>query len=129
MRGRRILLFFIMIAVGLGLGLLYGWVINPVKYEDTTPSMLHSDYKADYVLMVAEIYHADQNLDQAARRLALLDNLPPARIVAAAALTARERGYAAQDQQLIDQLALALSASSTVTPVSAAATPPSGGKP
>ncbi|RPJ44823.1 MAG: hypothetical protein EHM21_09895, partial [Chloroflexi bacterium] len=96
MRGKRITLFFITIAVGLGLGLLYGWVINPVKYEDTSPSMLHSDYKADYVLMVAEIYNNDKDLAQAIHRLALLDTLSPERIVASAILTARERAYAAQ---------------------------------
>jgi hypothetical protein len=116
MRGKRITLFFIMIAVGLGLGLLYGWVINPVKYEDTSPSMLHGDYKADYVLMVAEIYNADKNLAQAIRRLSLLDTLSPARIVASALLTARERGYAAQDLDLMDKLSLALQ-SNAVTPV------------
>ncbi len=116
MRGKRILLFFIMIALGLGLGLLYGWVINPVKYEDTTPSMLRRDYKADYVLMVAEIYSADKNLDQAVRRLALLDTLPPARVVASAILTARELGYAAGDLDLMGKLALAVQ-NNAVTPV------------
>ncbi len=121
MRGKRIALFFLMIAVGVGLGLLYGWVLNPVKYEDTAPSMLHNDYKADYVLMVAEIYNADNNLEQASRRLALLDSLPPTRIVSSAILTARERGYAARDQELMGKLALALQ--------SAGETPVPGDKP
>lgn len=121
MRGKRIALFFFMIALGIGIGLLYGWVLNPVKYEDTTPAMLHDDYKADYVLMVAEIYNADNNLEQATRRLALLDSLPPSRIVAAAVLTAQERGYAAGDQELIKKLSLALQ--------SAGAAPDSGGQP
>jgi hypothetical protein len=117
MRGKRIALFFLTIAIGLGLGLLYGWVINPVKYEDTAPSMLHGDYKADYVLMVAEIYNADSNLEQASRRLALLDSLPPTRIVSGAILTARELGYAARDQEIMGKLALALQgASATLTP-------------
>jgi hypothetical protein len=116
MRGKRIALFFIMIAVGLGLGLLYGWWLNPVKYEDTSPSMLHSDYKADYVLMVAEIYSADKNMAEATRRLTLLDSLPPARVVAAALLTARERGYADQDLSLMEKLSQALQ-NSLPTPV------------
>ncbi len=124
MRGKRIALFFIMIAIGLALGLVYGWVLNPVKYEDTAPSMLHSDYKADYVLMVAEIYNADNNLEQASRRLALLDSLPPRRIVSGAILTARERGYAAHDQDLMGKLELALQAASEIP-----ATPTPGGRP
>ncbi len=120
MRGKRFALFFIMIAVGLGLGLLYGWVLNPVKYEDTAPSMLHSDYKADYVLMIAEVYNADKNLGEAVRRLALLDSLPPSRVVAAALLTARERGYAEQDLNLMENLSRALDNSMAT---------PAGGKP
>jgi hypothetical protein len=120
MRGKRIALFFLMLTLGLGLGLLYGWVINPVKYEDTSPSMLRGDYKADYVLMVAEIYNTDKNVQQAVRRLALLDTLPPARVVASAILTARELGYAAHDLDRMGKLALALQ-NSAVTP--------SGGQP
>ncbi len=108
MRGRRILLFVIMIAVGAGLGLLYGWVINPVKYENTSPSMLRADYQTDYVLMVAEIYRADQNLEQASRRLSLLSDLPPARIVAEAAITAKQLSYSPSDLQVIDDLVRAL---------------------
>jgi hypothetical protein len=45
--------FLIAIAVGLALGLLYGWVLSPVKYVDTTPNTLRADYQTDYVLMVA----------------------------------------------------------------------------
>ncbi len=126
MRGKRFALFLVMIALGAGLGLLYGWIINPVKYEDTTPAMLRNDYKADYVLMVAEIYSSDQNLEQAARRLATLDSLPPARLAVEAGLTARQLGYAPHDLELIDRLALALqkgSGSGTATaPAAASAT-------
>ncbi len=121
MRGKRFALFLIMIALGVGLGLVYGWVINPVKYEDTTPSMLRSDYKADYVLMVAEIYNNDHNLEQAARRLASLDTLPPTRVVADAGLTAHQLGYALHDLELIDTLAQALQNASGNPPASATA--------
>ena len=112
MRGKRILLFLIMIAVGVSLGLLYGWVINPVEYENTSPDILRADYKADFVLMVAEVYRSDQDLEQATRRLALLGDLPPARIVAEAALTAKQLSYAPSDLQVIDELARALQKSS-----------------
>ena len=108
MRGKRITLFLIMIAAGAGLGLLIGWVLYPVEFENTAPSMLHPDYKADYVLMVAEIYNADHNLEKAAQRLALLDSLPPTRIVSDAIFTAGELGYTARDQELMGKLALAL---------------------
>jgi hypothetical protein len=35
-------------------GLLYGWMVNPVRYVNTTPDTLRADYQLDYVLMVAE---------------------------------------------------------------------------
>ncbi len=116
-----------MIALGAGLGLLYGWVINPVKYEDTTPAMLRSDYKADYVLMIAEIYGSDQNLEQAARRLATLDTLPPARLAVEAGLTARQLGYAPHDLELIDRLAQALQKGSGSASANATANAAAGG--
>jgi hypothetical protein len=108
MRQKRIIWFFIMIALGAVAGMVYGWVINPVKYVDTSPASLRADYKADYVLMVAEIYSGDGNLEQAGRRLSVLSSLPPARVVADALLTARELQYGDTDLQMIDHLAQAL---------------------
>ncbi len=122
MRGKRFALFLVMIALGAGLGLLYGWVINPVKYKDTTPAMLRSDYKADYVLMIAEIYNNDQNLEQAARRLSTLASLSPARLAVEAGLTARQLGYAPRDLELVDKLAQALQNASGITPANVTAT-------
>ena len=50
----------ILAIIGIALGLLYGWVIEPVKFVDTTPASLRADYQTDYVLMVAEAYRSDQ---------------------------------------------------------------------
>ena len=69
------------IALGLVLGLLYGWVIRPVEYVDTTPNTLRVDYRTDYVLMVAEAYSGDADLDAALIRLAALGSQPPLDIV------------------------------------------------
>jgi hypothetical protein len=69
------------IALGLVLGLLYGWVIRPVKYVDTTPNTLRADYRTEYVLMVAEAYSGDADLDAALIRLAALGSQPPLDIV------------------------------------------------
>lgn len=79
-----------MIGLGTTLGLLYGWVINPVEYVNATPEELRSDYKTDYVLMTAEIYQADGDLEQAIRRLAALSEPSPAEAAAPAALSAAE---------------------------------------
>jgi hypothetical protein len=73
----RWILFFITVALGLGAGLYYGWRIDPVEYVDTTPETLRDDYKTDYVLMVAETYQVEKNLDLAVQRLAALGSQEP----------------------------------------------------
>lgn len=68
-------------AIGIALGLIYGWVIDPIQYTDITPNILREDYRADYVLMTAEAYQSGQNPETAARRLAILGSDSPAQIV------------------------------------------------
>lgn len=108
MQRKRIVWFLVTIAAGLAVGLVYGWMINPVKYVDAPASALRSDYKTDYVLMTAEIYKMDGNLENAARRLSLLGSQPPAQIVADGLSTARSLGYAPADLASIETLSRAL---------------------
>jgi hypothetical protein len=63
--------FFIALLIGIALGLVYGWKISPVQYTDVPPTILREDYRADYVLMVAEAHQHEQNPEAAARRLAI----------------------------------------------------------
>ncbi|MBS1250551.1 MAG: hypothetical protein MAG431_02145 [Chloroflexi bacterium] len=100
--------FFIVLIVGVGLGLLYGWVINPVEYVNTTIDSLREDYKADYVLMVAEVYHANQNLEWALNRLALLGYETPQDGLEAALTFAAQAGYSSSDLDLLKELNAAL---------------------
>lgn len=102
--------FFLAILAGIALGLLYGWVISPVNYVDTTPDTLRVDYKTDYVLMVAESYQGNSDLDLATRRLALLGNLLPAEIVSQAITFAQKAGYSDADLTLVQSLLAALQA-------------------
>jgi hypothetical protein len=108
MSAQRWFLFALSIALGLSLGLLYGWVISPVQYVDTTPSTLRADFKADYTLMVAETFQKEQNVEQAARRLASLGSQPPAQIASAALTFAQNNHYTAADIGLLQNLAVAL---------------------
>ncbi len=101
----RWLKFFIAIALGAAAGMLYGWVVSPVEYVDTTPDSLRQDYKTDYVLMVAEAYQAEADLGGAARRLGLLGDLPPTQVVANAVAFALQNGYAPADLALMQKLA------------------------
>ncbi|MBU4224304.1 MAG: hypothetical protein KKC71_00585 [Chloroflexi bacterium] len=100
--------FFIMIALGLAAGLVYGWVISPVEYTNTTPDTLRADYRRDYVLMAAEVFNADQNLDQAARRLGILGSEHPARIATQALNYAQQANFPESDLALLQSLATAL---------------------
>lgn len=96
--------FLLVMLLGAAGGLLYGWQLNPVQYVDTTPDTLDSDYKTDYVLMVAEAYSYEGDLDMAARRLALLGDTQPTETVRAAILFAESLGYYDADIELMRNL-------------------------
>ena len=104
--------FFIIVAIGFGIGLLYGWVINPVEYVDTSPETLRADYQSDYILMVAEAYHAEQDINAAVERLAFLGFSPPGTLVEGAMAYAIREDYAPADLVLLRNLNDALMAAS-----------------
>ena len=117
----------LMIALGIAIGLLYGWIINPVKFVDTTPASLRVDYRTDYVLMVAEAYHTDQNVELAVRRLAIFGGETPAAISAQALQAGRQMNYSQNDLTLLQELTRAMQAYQPVsTPPGIA---PEGGTP
>ncbi len=133
MRAKRTIWFFIMIIVGLAGGLYYGWVFNPVKYVDTSPETLRADYKADYVLMVAEIYQSDHDLTSATQRLAYLGKQSPELVAAEGLSNARLIGFSEYDLTTILGLSQALSARATAPAKTAVPTqvitPVVGGQP
>jgi len=104
----RWLRFLIVILLGIALGLIYGWVIDPVDYVDTPPNTLRADYKADYVLMVAEIYGVDRDAEMAVRRLTYLGDPSPVDSVQNAMIFAVDAGYAANDLRLLRDLSDAM---------------------
>ncbi|MEN4011617.1 MAG: hypothetical protein ROW48_06255 [Bellilinea sp.] len=109
MRLRRLLWFVIMIAIGAGGGILYGWVLRPVQASGFNLDTLRSDYKADYTLMTAEIHRQDGDLTAVAERLARLeDGATPLRVVQQAILTAQTLGYARSDVETLASLFQAL---------------------
>lgn len=105
--------FFIALAIGAAFGVTYGWVIDPVQYTDAPPNILREDYRADYVLMTAEIYRSEQDVEAAARRLAIFGSESPAEITASALQYATSNGYAEDDAALLRDL---LSAMQTYQP-------------
>jgi len=102
--------FLVLIAalLGISLGLIYGWVIDPVQYTDITPDALRIDYRTDYVLMVAEAYQAEDDPALAAQRLAVFGSEAPALIAEDAYNFARQSSYPADDLTLLQDLLVAL---------------------
>jgi hypothetical protein len=75
---------------------------------DIAPASLRTDYKTDYILMVAEAYQVDKDLGLAVRRLAQLGSAAPTDIVGEALNYALQHDYAPQDLSLFQSLGEAL---------------------
>ena len=103
-----LLLFSVGLVAGAALALLIGWVVWPVRYTNTTPAQLRSDYQNDYVLLVAAAYRVDGDLDAARSRLALLDAETPVRPVIALAEQIIANGGRQEDIVSLARLAQAL---------------------
>jgi hypothetical protein len=103
---------FIVIALisGIGAGLAYGWVIDPIEFFDLTPDTLRADYKTDYVLMTAEAFRLEQDPGIAARRLAIFGSQSPSAIATEALEFARTNGFSDSDITLIQELVSAMQA-------------------
>jgi len=106
--------FFIVLFIGIGVGLLYGWVIDPVDYVDTYPDALRQDYKALYVLMVAETYQKERDLDQAIERLGFFDDSPDS-LVEATLYFAVQNEYPVTDLGMLRTLSDAILAESNTS--------------
>jgi hypothetical protein len=120
MRLVRVFWFFILVAAGLGVGLAYGWLVHPARYTNTTLDTLRADYKADYALMVAEIYKKEGSVALAVHRLSQISSDPPVRFVQQAILTGRQLEYPSRDMDMLARLAEVLQ---TWTPASTESKP------
>jgi hypothetical protein len=107
---RRWIGFLIAMAIGAAGGLFYGWVVNPVKYVDTTLDSLRIDYQSDYVLMVAETFTSDASVPNAIHNLEQLGDATPVELVQKALNFAREHGYSDNDLATMTALLQALQA-------------------
>ncbi len=96
--------FFVAMLIGIALGLVYGWKISPVQYTDVPPNILREDYRADYVLMVAEAHQNEQDAETAARRLAIFGSESPAQIVASVLEYATNNSFTQNEILLLQNL-------------------------
>ena len=96
------------LALGLVVGLLYGWVLQPVEYVDTAPNALREDFRSDYVLAVAEAYQTDRDLTKAQIHLGTLGPEPAANYVVDAIDYGVDHDMPQSDLETLNQLAVAL---------------------
>ena len=112
MNSPRLLWVFIVLALfaGIGIGIAYGWYVDPVDYFDTTPDTLRADFKADYVLMTAEAYQVERDPGLAARRLAIFGTRSTAGIAADGLAYARAHDFSDAEIAVLQELVTALQA-------------------
>jgi len=96
--------FILVILFGFGLGLFYTWRINPIDYTDADLDLLRVDFKTDYVLMVAEVYQSDNNLNEAIKYLTQLTLSESTETIREAINFAEVQGYRQQDIALMQSL-------------------------
>ncbi|MEW6567547.1 MAG: hypothetical protein AB1449_05155 [Chloroflexota bacterium] len=73
------------LVAGLALGLLYGWVIDPVEWVNATPEQLRADLQQDYLRMVIESYSVNHDAPLALERYRALGVAGPEVLAAVAA--------------------------------------------
>ncbi|MFW5713166.1 MAG: hypothetical protein ACOCYU_00675, partial [Brevefilum sp.] len=56
--------------LGLVIGLVYAWLVDPVAYKNSDPSSLAPAFKDTYRSMIAQTYAETANLSRAVSRLA-----------------------------------------------------------
>jgi len=108
-KSTRVLLFILMIAVGAGAGLAYGWLLKPAAApQEADLSRLRADFKTDLVLMAAEQFAETQDPLLALDELAKVEPKNPYSLLVNAINYAQEVGYQPEDlakmQALIDAI-------------------------
>lgn len=58
------------LVVGIGLGLYLGWVAWPAEFTNANPSVLETNHRRDYLLMIADAYAVEGDVAAAQQRLA-----------------------------------------------------------
>ncbi|MEX2160561.1 MAG: hypothetical protein WD751_01490 [Anaerolineales bacterium] len=108
----RYIAFSVSILLGLLISVYYGWSARSVSVSDANPTLLRLDFRHDYVLMVAEAFEADPDVEQAISRLGFLgvagQPYNPLDLVSDTLLFGTENGYLVTDLELLQSLEQAL---------------------
>ncbi len=104
--------------IGLLAGLLYTWLVNPVRFVDTSPNRLRPEFKEQYRSMVALSYQANHDLGRAEGRLTQLEDEDPVAELTTQAKRIQEQGGSDLEAKALTDLAMALSGQEGVAPAS-----------
>ncbi len=103
---RRLFYFILVILVGLGAGLAFGWlVMPPQRPTNASLTQLRADYKTDLVLMVAEQYQVEQDPLAALDQLTKIDTGDPTVLLENVIHYGEGIGYTKEDLEKIRTLA------------------------
>ena len=100
------------LVLGLILGLVYAWLINPVIYETSSPASLGDADKDFYRSTIAQVYSVTGNLERASMRLGVLEDPDPVFALGAQAQRVLADGHETEARALA-LLASALSSPQT----------------
>lgn len=109
--------------VGVILGLVYSWVISPVKYVDAPPYALRADYKDDYRALVASAYLYNNDLLRAEGRLVQLKDDDTVQTLTLQAQRALVEGQSDEEVRALASLASDLGARVTPESLGVTSTP------
>ena len=98
---------------GLGLGLVYSWVISPLGVSNAEPITLRADFKDQYRSAIAAAYAATGNLPRARARLALLGDSNSVEALNGQAQRMRANNQSFERADQVVALALALDESTS----------------
>ncbi|MCC6300233.1 MAG: hypothetical protein IT314_13125 [Anaerolineales bacterium] len=108
---------------GLGLGLLYSWVVSPVRVFDSAPIALRADFKEQYRSAIAAAFNGTGNLERARARLGLLGDTNPIEALNAQAQRMLANGEIQQADELAALAAALVQGNAFVAPPSVTANP------
>jgi hypothetical protein len=116
--------FLLALVAGLALGLIYAWIVAPLRVVDTAPDTLRPDFKSQYRSLIAAAYSATGQFGRARARVELLGDPNPVAALEAQAQQMLAAGDPFEHVRQVAQLASDLGNPGQVAPP-ASATPTS----
>ncbi len=108
----RYAIFGATIFLGFVTAVYCGWAVRPISIHNANPTLLREDFRADYVLMVAESYSADHEVERAIGALGFLskdkEEYNPLVFVSDTMAFGVDVGFSVADLKLLQDLEAAL---------------------